>query len=342
MFPCVHTTERSFASVQELRAATLSRRRQECETRLSKVAISASGILQAGGLEGLMTRYALTGLLHIEGIPQEFALEKCPPDLLPAIIQRLAQARDAYVRIHMVDGVVTAIMPVSLQSVRLEMIVDRISDGHKVQEATLDGGYLRLIGITDIPLEALPNDTFSSGWELTAYEDGWHPTQVSRFLVRQVCSNGMVGFDREPVYRRAHNSREPILVSLDRLVQAITDAACPPELKPAVQWAAEHQLGDEYESIINYLVRALDEDATRQALSDITPLASWYQLLNSVTALAKFHNLEMRRRHEVEGGKLLAWASRGGRGRRPWSKAICDGCPRLKETEVLPAAGGQS
>ena len=88
------------------------------------------------------------------------------------------------------------------------------------------------------------------------------------------------------------------------LGQAIT-AVYPPELKPAIQWAIEHQLGDEYESILSYLVRALDAGATRQALSDITPSTSWYQLLNSVTALAKFHNLEMRRRHEAEGGISL-------------------------------------
>jgi hypothetical protein len=58
----------------------------------------------------------------------------------------------------------------------------------------------------------------------------------------------------------------------------------------------------------------------------ITAASSWYELLNAVTSLARTHQLDMRRRYEFEGGRLVKWFSCQGRVRPPWQKKTCQEC----------------
>jgi hypothetical protein len=57
----------------------------------------------------------------------------------------------------------------------------------------------------------------------------------------------------------------------------------------------------------------------------------------SITSSARLHSLDMRRGYEVEGGMLLNWFLRQGRGRPPWRRMSCEECEAWNAGE----AGGQ-
>jgi hypothetical protein len=323
MLPLTDRPEQSFRSLEELRGTIVSQDREVYEARMDRVSLTETGTLRAGRFEGGLTRTALRGVLRTEGIPEDFAM-RCPPDLLGKMVERLAPNKS--VMVHTVGGVATAVVPSDHQIMQYEMLIDRLGVGRPIREAILGPDYLRVVAANGEPKELLPSDPFSFGWELMASEDGWRPTELWRWAVREICTNGAVGFDKSTVFRVACNSRRPILKSLEDLVCAIDRCLEPPQLKTAMRWAADRAMGSQYENAVAYLSRRLGGESARLELADVTADTLWYEVLNRITSLAQLHSVEMRRRYELEGGILLNWFSRQGRGRPPWRRVSCEEC----------------
>jgi len=129
-----------------------------------------------------------------------------------------------------------------------------------------------------------------------------------------------------PIFRRSYNSREPVLIFLQGLLHVLENEVQPPVLEPAPRWAANNWIGGEDKLVVDYMARKLQGDATRTELKDIGVSNTWYDLMNHLTSMARLHSLEMRRRYEGEGGRLLDWFLRQGRGRPPWRRISCDEC----------------
>ncbi|MFC1604024.1 hypothetical protein ACFL5F_03260 [Planctomycetota bacterium] len=326
MLPFINIEEQAFDNLKKLRDVIANQDRRDYELPIQRVSLREDGTLQAGKFKGPLIRSALCGLLKNLRIPLDFALYRCPQDLLLEIVRRMAKVQDTVLRINTIDGVVTGIMPADRQPIRHDILVDCLGVERPVKEATLGIDCLRITAITTKSRELLPDDTFACGWELMNRESGWQSTEMWRWVVREKCSNGIVGLERNPIFRRPYNSREPTLKALKKLVDSIQEAMSLPELEPAIRWAADKRIGKEYEFVVNYLVRKLEGDATKQALDKVTAETSWYELMNIVTYLAKLHRIDMRRRYEAEGGILLNWFSIQGRGRPPWRQVYCEEC----------------
>jgi hypothetical protein len=335
MIPLIDIPEQSFSKLEELRDTIASRDRSVHEVPISKISLSESGILHAGGFEGHLTEPALYGLLNTEGVPPEFAVKRCPVDLLVMIVGRIARELNISVLVQTVDGVATSIMPADRQPIRHDMLIDRLGVERPIKEATLGTDCLRITAVNEEARELLPNDKFAFGWELTTGENGWRSTEVWRWVVREICVNGAVGFNRTAIIKRPYNSREPVLVFLQKLVSVVDNAMQSPQLEPAIKWAADRRLNNEHRIVVNYLAQRLEGDTTKLALSETTADTTWYELLNKITSLARIHRLEMRRRYEVEGGMLLSWFLQQGRGQPPWRRMSCDECEFSNASEQI-------
>ena len=241
-------------------------------------------------------------------------------------IRQLGQDKRRLVRIQTVDDVVSAVMTVNRQPMRHDTLVDWLGVKRPIHEATLHLSSLRITSVDRDSKEFLPGETFGYGWELVNNEDGWAPTESRQYIIRWACINGMIGLDKMSSLRRMPKSREPIFKSLERLGSILDDVTEFKDLGNAVQWAVERQLGPEHEAVVSYLAGKLEGKATMIALDKITAASSWYELLNAVTSLARTHQLDMRRRYEFEGGRLVKWFSGLGRVRPPWQKKSCQEC----------------
>ena len=326
MFPWVETKEQVFTAMADLRDAIAAENRRLFQVPSRGLSLGRTGTLQTSRCEGRLAKSSLAGLLSTLKIPVDFAANVCPQDLLMTLVNRLARERDTEVLVQVVDDVVTGVMPANRQPIGHDMLIDWIGVATPIKEATLAGQCLRIAIVAPEAEELLPGDAFSSGWELINGEDGWHSTEVWRFVVRLICSNGMVGFDKTAAFHRAYSSREPAMKSLARLEHVIGALAESPGLASAISWAAQRRLGSDHEPVVSYLAQRLEGDTTKLALSKVTSDTPWYGLLNALTSLARLHRVEMRRRYELEGGVLLNWFSRRGRTRPPWRRASCTGC----------------
>jgi len=326
MIPLISIPEQSFSKLEELRDAIASRNRSIHEVPIHKISLSENGILRAGGFEGHLTEPALYGLLNTEGVPPEFAVKRCPVDLLVTIVGRLAHEQNISIIIQSTNGSATGIIPAGQHPIPYNMIIDHLSIDRPIREATLGTDCLRITAATNNSKELLPDDRFSFGWELITSENGWRPTEVWQWVVREICTNGALGFDKAPLFKRAYNSSEPVLVSLQGLIYTLDNQIQPPLLEPAVRWAAQKEIGAEHALVIDYLARRLEGDATRMELNDIGAGSTWYDLVNTLTSLARLHTVEARRRYEAEGGVLFNWFMRQGRSRPSWRRMSCDEC----------------
>jgi hypothetical protein len=326
MIPLVEIPEQSFDNLQDLRDVVADRGRKVYEEPMKEVCLNEDGMLHAGRLEGRMTKPAFFGLLNTEGIPSDFAVDRCPADLLVTIVKRLACELNIFVVIRTMDDIVTGIMPADRRPIRHDVLIDRLGVTRPIKEATLSADCLRITSETHGPAELLPSDAFGFGWELVNSESGWQSTEVWRWIVREVCTNGAVGFDMAPVFKRSYNSREPVLISLQGLLHMLENEVQPPVLEPALRWAANNRIGGEDKLVVDYMARRLQGDATRTELKNIGVSTTWYDLMNHLTSMARLHSLETRRRYEAEGGMLLNWFLHQGRGRPPWRRISCDEC----------------
>jgi hypothetical protein len=337
MFPLFDIPDQSFESLEKLRDAIASQDRKVYEVPIRKVSLSEDGVFCAGRFEGRLAEPALCGLLNTEGIPLDFGLHRCPKDLLVTMVGRLAREQNISVVIQSIDGVATGIMPADRQRIRHDMLIDRLGVTRPIKEATLSAHCLRITATISRAEELLPSDTFGFGWELINRENGWRSTEAWRWIVREICTNGAVGFDKAPVFNRSYNSRKPVLISLQELLYVVENEMQPPVLKPALRWAANNRIAGEDKLVVNYLARKLQGDATRTELKDIGVSTTWYDLMNTLTSMVRLHSLETRRRYEADGGMLLNSFSHQGRGKPPWRRVSCDECEDWNAGET----GGQ-
>jgi len=326
MIPLIDIPEQSFDELQDVLDVIAGQDRKVYEAQTKEVSLNEDGILRAGGFKGPLLRSALHGLLKTFNIPVDFATNISPTDLLVAMVDRLAREQNIELLVHTIDGVATGVMPANRQPIQHDMLIDRLGVDRPIKEATLSEDCLRITAAPHGYKELLPNDTYGFGWELITSENGWRSTEVWRWIVREICTNGAVGFDKAPIFKRTCNSHQPVLISLQGLLYVLENAMQPPELETAVKWAADRRIGAEHELVVDYLSRKLQADATRTELNGIGVSTTWYDLMNTVTSLARLHTVEVRRRYEAEGGALLNWFSRQGRSRPPWRKLSCDEC----------------
>jgi hypothetical protein len=312
--------------MDDLREAIAAQKRKCIEVPTRKLSLTEAGVLQAGKREGPIALSGLLALFRTLNLPGEFAQTVCPDDLLITIVNRLAQCRNDLVLVRLVDGVVTGVMPATRQPIGHDTLIDWLGNTRPIREATLAGEQLRIIGIDISSRDLLPNDPFDFGWELVSGEGGWNGTILQRLTIRQICSNGMIGLGYVPIFKRTFNSHRPATQSLVDLQLAIDKLDEPRDFGPAVRWALEQRLGREFNVVTGYLSQQLEGRSTLAALGEISADSSWYDLLNSVTALAKLHLLAIRRRYEAAGGMLLNWFLGQGRSRPPWRRVSCTGC----------------
>ena len=241
-------------------------------------------------------------------------------------MSRLKKVYDLSVTILSIDGIATAVMPVNRQPIYHDMLMDRWTPGQEIQEAILGSDFLRITVVTSSPVEVHPDDTFAYGWELMNIESGWRSTDIWHWAVREICSNGILGLNEIPVFRRASNSFEPNLLSLNEMFSILRSDIQPFSFEEGIKWASENSIGDELSSVVEYLMQRLQGKATKIELQDIAANTTWYDLMNLITALAGLYPVHMRRRYERQGGSLLRWFIQQGKTRPPWRKAICSEC----------------
>jgi len=327
MFALADTEEKSFGSLAELKDHLAGRKKRNYEVPRSKLSLTEDGVLRCDRFEGQLAKSGFTGLLNTYGIPQKFAEEVCPPDLLSTIVQRLSDGNNEPARIQIIDNVVTAVMPSDRLPIGHEVLVNWLDVIGPIKEAVISRSCLRITSLTKECKELLPGDAFGFGWEIVNGEDGWRPTEAQRYVLRLVCTNGQIGFDKTASFRRSPQSREVIAESLEKLGNILTNMPEVEGLEKAVKWAAQQRIGNEREAVIKYLAQRLNGNATRLALEEsITTDTSWYDLLNNITSSARLHQLDMRRRYEFEGGTLLNWFNSQGRRRAPWRRMSCETC----------------
>lgn len=332
MITLADTEERSFRKLTELKDFLASRRSRVFQVPLSELSLDEKGMLCPDRFKGLLADSGFKGLLNMHRIPEQFAREVCPRDWVCATVQRLSKGNHKPARVKIVDDIVTAVMPSDRKPIDNELLLDWLGN-RSIQEATISGGRLRITSLTQEPKELLPGDAFGSGWELVNDEDGWHPTEAQQYLMRLVCENGQIGFDRTASFHRSPRSRESVAESLEKLSVFFENMGEVKKLAEGVKWAAEQEIGDQRDDVVEYLARRLDGASTRLALDPVKAYSSWYMLLNSITSSARLHQLDMRRRYELEGGRLLNWYRGQGRGRAPWRPASCEQCKYLLASE---------
>jgi len=278
----------------------------------------------AGKLEGLLSVSAFSGLLRILNIPYDYATRVCSQHLLKSMVKELCQSQNTDLRVVIIDGVVHTLIPAYRLLISHQDIIKWLDKKFPLCEAILAGNILRITLIRGKDREVLPGDFFGIGWEIISSESGWGSMTASRFAIRRICGNGILGFDKFASVCRDYNSSEPVLETLGRLSQLFADASTPDMFKAAVDWAAKTPVGKNYEPVLNYLSRRLEGDATKSAMSQLTDSHSWYDFVNGVTTLAKKHQLAIRRRYEIEGGLLMNWFASLGRAKPPWRTSVYD------------------
>ncbi len=326
MIALVPVKEESFAKWEDLCDMVLSRDQRVYVVNSRNMEIKDDGILCASGFEGPIAESAFSGLLRTWSIPNEFARKVCPEELLKIMITQLGHRLNIDVRILTIDGVAHAIMPFNRLPIMHTDVIEYLGNSISQCDAVLAGNVLRITSVNSDFKDLLPGDAFGFGWELVCSQSGWNLTEASQFAIRMICSNGMLGFDRFASVKRNYNSSEPALETLEKLAQLLDSANTPDMFEEAVDWAAKTRIEKNYEPTLNYLSRRLEGDATKSALSQLTDSHSWYDLVNGVTALAKTHQLVMRRRYEIEGGLLMSWFARQGRTKAPWQTVSCEKC----------------
>lgn len=327
MFALTNTEEKSFRSLAELKDHLAGRKKRSYTVPRSELSLTEDGVLLSNRFEGQLAESGLKGLLNIYGIPQKFVEETCPPDLLTIIVASLSNGNDEPARIQVVDNTVTTVTPSNRLPIGHEVLVDWLGDVGPIEEAVINRSRLRVTSLTREHKEILPRDAFGFGWELVNDEDGWRPTEAQRYVVRLVCTNGQIGFDKTASFRRSPQSKEAIAESLDKLGNILTNMPEVEGLENGVKWAAQQRIGNDREAIVKYLAQRLAGDTTRLALEEsITPETPWYDLLNNITSSARSYQLGMRRRYEFAGGVMLNWFRSQGRSRAPWKRMSCENC----------------
>ena len=337
MIALAKTDEHSFTSIEALQGFLLKQRCRDWDIPSQQLALDENGVLRAGRFEGPLSQEGLRSLLRVLTIPESFGMEVCPPDLLACNVTRLAKDKGGAVRVRCVDGIVTGVMPANRLPITHDLLVRSLDPHQPIHEATLSGASLRITATYGTSEEVLPGDNFVSGWDLVNGEDGWLPTEARAFILRVLCTNGMVQVDRTSLFFRNPSSPEPIFEALDALKNTLAAERQPSALTTAVRWATKRQLGGDRDPALKYLARRLGGEAILPALNDLTVESSFYDLLNRVTSLARTHRLETRRRYEAEGGALLGWFSGQGRRRAPWHISICQHCSVMGLNESEPA-----
>ena len=327
MIELVDINEQSFESMEELRAVIADQNRKEYVISSRIISLDEDGLFHAGKFEGRLTKPALRGLFNTLEIDEHYGLKACPPDLLKTSVRRLAEEKNTPLRVQTIDGVATAIMPSDRQPIRHDLLIDCLGIEQPIQEATLGINNLRIITVCQESEAFLPGDSFGLGWELLNSEDGWHSSTAYQFLLRMICVNGMVGFDKTASFSRSYNSRKPVSESMLKLVNIVENTMELLELESAIKWAADTPLGNQKEMVVSYISKQLEGEVTKRALKkEVTNDTSFYDFMNKITSLARIHRLDMRRKYEFEGGLLLRWFMSQGRRRPPWKKALCDSC----------------
>jgi hypothetical protein len=327
MFALADTEEKLFSDLADLKAHLAHRKKQNYTVPRSNLSLSEDGVLRCDRFEGQLTRSGFMGLLNTYDIPQKFGENICPPDLLSTIVKRLSDGDDEPVRIQLIDNVVAAVMSSDRLPIGHEVLVNCLEDIGPIKEAVLGQSYLRITSLTKEHKELMEGDPYSFGWEVINSEDGWRSTEAQRYVLRLVCTNGQIGFDKTASFRRLPQTKEAIAESLEKLGNILTNMPEVQGLEKAVKWAARQRIGNEREAVVKYLSQRLAGDTTRLALEEsITAEASWYDLLNNITSSARLHQLNMRRRYEFEGGTLLNWFNSQGHRRAPWRRMSCETC----------------
>lgn len=327
MFALADTEEKLFGSLAELKDHLAGRKKRSYTIPKSKLSLTEDRVLHSDRFEGQLAESGFKGLLNIYGIPQSFAEDVCPPGLLSTIVQRLSNGNDEPARIQIIDNAVTAVIPPDRLPIGHEVLVDWLDDIGPIKEAVISRSRLRITSLTKERKEVLPGDAFGFGWELVNDEDGWRPTEAQRYVLRLVCTNGQIGFDKTASFRRSPQAKEAIAESLEKLGNILTNMPEVEGLEKAVKWAARQRIGNEREAVVKYLSHRLAGDTTRLSLEEsVTADTSWYDLLNHITSSARLHQLGMRRRYEFEGGTLLNWFNSQGHRRAPWRRMSCESC----------------
>jgi len=254
--------EQSFTNLEDLRDAIASQKRKIYEVPLNEISFSEEDTLIAGTFKGSLSESGLRGLLHTEGAPYDFVMNHCSKDLSIYIIERLAKQVSTLITILTTNDVATNIMSADHQPIRHDILIDRLGVDRPIKEAILSNDFLRITAVSHKPKELLPNDKFDFGWELVNNENGWQPTTAWRWAVREICTNGLVGFDKNPVFKRTYNSKNSVLDSIQELIHILENEIKPPELKPAIKWAVDRPIGSEKKHVINYLSHRLGGETT--------------------------------------------------------------------------------
>ena len=325
MFELVESKEKQFSNLAETKDYITGRKRRFCEVPLSGLTLSEEGRLRSDQFEGRLAESGFNGLLRMTRIPTDFGANVCPPDLLCANVERLSRDNDTLARVQIVGETITAVMPSDRNPINHETLLTWLGDRWPIREVVINENILRITSLTQ-DKELLPDDVFGFGWELINDEDGWQPTETQKYVERLLCKNGLIGFDRTLSFSRSPQSRESVADSLAKLGSVLEDMAEVEGLAEGVKWASDQQIGDEREDVVKYFSQRLNGRTTRLALDSIKADSCWYQLLNEITSSARWLQLDMRRRYESEGGRLITWYRSRGRARAPWRPVPCQDC----------------
>ena len=326
MFKLKEIPEQSFRSLEKLHKVFADQDRQGHQIPLRQISLDKNGMLRASKLKLSLTPAGLDTLLNTLNIPVTFGKEVCSPELLCHNVNELVKVKNDEVKIHVQDDIATGVMPADRQPIRHEVLIDWLGLDQSIEKAIVSGSHLRITALTKGSEQVLPGEEIGYGWELQNDESGWGSMQARGYSMVLRCTNGMVDFETEASFLRKSNSRKPVMESLEKLSYMLEHAIQRPDLKPAIGWAANNRIGQDYELAIDYVAQKLEGKTTKLALGGLNPESTWYQLLNTITSLARIHRLEVRRKYEAAGGTLVRWYMSQGRSIPPWRKMECEEC----------------
>ncbi len=254
-------------------------------------------------------------LLGKVGVPRTFA-KKIPDDLLEYNVNRLfKENKNKPVQLRLENDVVQAVVSEKYQPVS-DLDISRsfqktLNDAFGVTNIAWDD-YSSRISVTnkDKPVNVVVGDKWEGGIDLHNSGTGFHALQVNRFLLRLVCTNGMVSKEaQEASFRNIHIG--------DQITKYRT------RLKAAIRSTAEFQGLDRLKALTTektdsrFLLRA--ERALTSVLGvegargftdkSLKKEKTRYGVVNAITHLAHdFADNQFSKQRELEiiGGALAA------------------------------------
>lgn len=184
------------------------------------------------------------------------------------------------------------------------------------------GGVLRVSVTRGKEVMPREDDAFWFGHDIVNDEAGVYPLEVSRFIYRRACANGVVVREDVGGFVWHCSWRMPLLEVMDNIGRVLGSPLEEEKQSQLLQRALTTPLGPFYTPLLAFLRKLFLPEIFREEFCSIDEETSFYGLVNTITELAKGHNLQARRRYELLAGDILLSISEEGQSSRSFLKSL--------------------